>query len=488
MLNAQVSEQKRIEFDLKDGYGEEKVYTFGNKGFVISSRNEESNKGETEMRYELFNTELQSIKSKSIDIDRKYTFDQVFKSNTHIHTLYGRKLEYTLVSVDASDLSITDVSIKIPKKTSVWDMTILGDKAFFRTYSKKRDFLMSVDWKTGKTNFIPVIIGNYSGKSTRINSIQVLDKTNEVLVYVTILLKKGKTELYVVRFNSEGEKQETWHLTNKIEQNLIDLTGSNVGAGKYVFTGTFARKGTVSSEGVFFCQIDEGKLDFIRFYKYTELKEYFTYMGKRNQEKLEKKIAKKEKKGKELVITTRIANHEILQIGNEYFFLGEHYYPTYRTETYYTTQTVNGVTTTTARTRQVFDGFQYTHAILLKFDAKGELKWDRAFEMWPTTKPFYVKRFISAHVENNSSVDMVFINYNKIVSKSIDIDGTVLKDVQSDNIETGYSGDKSKYTFSNIDYWFDNYFLAFGSQVIKNKEDKSVQRKRKVFFVSRVGY
>ena len=42
-----------------------------------------------------------------------------------------------------------------------------------------------------------------------------------------------------------------------------------------------------------------------------------------------------------------------------------------------------------------------------------------------------------------------------------------------------------KNTFSNIDYWYDNYFIAYGIQKIKNKSG-DVQKKRKVYFINKI--
>ncbi|MCB0739101.1 MAG: hypothetical protein KDC92_16445, partial [Bacteroidetes bacterium] len=198
---------------------------------------------------------------------------------------------------------------------------------------------------------------------------------------------------------------------------------------------------------------------------------------------------KKEKKGKELVFSYRIAMHGIIKVDDGYMFLGEAYYPTYRTETYTTTSTVNGVTTTTTNTRQVFDGYQYTHAILSKFNEDGKLIWDQIFEMWPSYKPFVVKHFISIAERNQNSLKLVFASRSRITSKSFDFNGTIIQESESEEIETNFENDKTKSSFSNIDYWYDNFFIAYGEQKIKNtKDDTRQKRKRKVYFINKIKY
>ena len=52
-----------------------------------------------------------------------------------------------------------------------------------------------------------------------------------------------------------------------------------------------------------------------------------------------------------------------------------------------------------------------------------------------------------------------------------------------DYIKSSNENEKATYTTSGAEYWYDNYFLIYGSQSLKNQEDKS---RRKVFFVNKV--
>jgi len=164
--------------------------------------------------------------------------------------------------------------------------------------------------------------------------------------------------------------------------------------------------------------------------------------------------------------------------------LAEAYQPTYRHETRTTTSTVNGVTTTTTTTIRHFDGYQYTHATLTKFSLEGELLWDQTFEMWPIYKPHTVKKFIALFDDGNT-IKMVFTNKSGVVSKIVDTNGQIVQDKQDAKIETFFEKDKAKHTFSEVDYWFDNYFIAYGFQKIKNTEIANSNKKRNVFFVSK---
>lgn len=487
---SQVTYEKRIEVELKDGYTDEEIFEFGESGFIISSRNENDINDETEWKFEKFNSSLNSVYEKKLLLNKKLKVDETFRNEKRIHTLYrDRKEDYSIVSIEASKMEITQIDGKLPKKSVVYGMAILNDYALLEAELKRAPFLLSINWKVGGQKLIPIVIDNINPKKTSIMGLQVLEEANEIFVFVKAYVERGKTDIYVVRLNDKGEKEEVYNLTKNIEENIINISASKLKENKYVFTGTYSTKYTGMSEGLLFCQAENNSIDFIKFYNFLDLENFLSYLPEKRQERIEKKKEKKEEKGKDFSINYRIAAHGLIQLDDGYLFLGEAYYPTYRTETYTTTTTNNGVTTTQTHTRQVFDGYQYTHAMLGKFDKNGELLWDEIFEMWSAYKPFYVKRFISIAERNQNSIKLVFASRNKITSKSIDFNGSVIQDSQSEEIETNFEDDKVKRSFSNIDYWYDNYFIAYGLQKIKNlDENANSKKKRKVYFISKIKF
>jgi len=366
-------------------------------------------------------------------------------------------------------------------------MAVIGDYAFFKAISKKEPFLFSVNWKNGDKKLIPLIIDGVKMKKVSVKNFQVSEENNEIYVYIKVPKSKKESDLHVMRLNNIGGKKDQFNLTANIDKNIVEITASKVKNDKYVYTGTYSSKSGGTSQGLFFCTAKKGKVENIEFYNFLNLKNFLSFLPEKKQTKIKNKQKRKANKGKELSINYSISPHDIIETEDGYLFLGEAYYPTYRTETYTTTTYSNGQAVTVTRTRTVFDGYQYTHATLAKFNKQGKLIWDQTFEMWPSFKPFFVKRFISISEKNKNSIKLVFSDRNTINTKSFYFDGRIKKDSKSDEISTGKEGDNIKYTFSNLDYWYDSYFLAYGNQKIKNKEAKG-KKKRKVFFISKIQY
>lgn len=483
-MKAQTTFEKRIEFELKDGYTGEEVMEFGEDGMIVRSYSEKSTDGQTEWKYDRYDNKLDLVDTKSVFLDRKYYASVTYNTKSRSHTLYRDKSgNYSMVTVEAGSMEVTKVRGMLPKSLYIGDMVVLGDFAYFYGSLKKAAYLVSINWKTGDIHPIPVNIHNFKPKQLLIDHFQVIENSNEVFLYVKARIKK-LTKLYVVRLDADGEKKDIFDMSGNLSRTIVNVTASSIGGDRYIFTGTYSSSHSNSSEGLFFCEAQKGEINYIKYYNYLDLKKFLSYLPEKKQERIEKKKEKTKKQGGELKLNCLIASHDVIPVADGYIFLGEAYYPTYRTETY-TTVSANGTTTTT--TRRVFDGYQYTHAVLAKFSKEGELMWDQSFEMWPDYKPYSVRTFISFPSKPVSSIDMVFANRNLIISKSVDFDGEGMS-FSAREIPTDNQGDRTKYSFSNMDYWYDNYFVAYGIQVIKNKNEEAGKRRRKVFFIAKIKY
>jgi hypothetical protein len=273
-----------------------------------------------------------------------------------------------------------------------------------------------------------------------------------------------------------GRQKEIFNVTKNVKEKLITVAATKI-QNRYVITGTFSKTRSVRSQGVFIGEVENKKLNFIKFYNFLELKNFTSYLSQKQQDKIERKKNSKAQKGEELLMNYRIVTHPIIESEDGYIFLGEAFYPTYHT---YTT-TVGKAT----QVHTVFDGFQYTHATLAKFDRAGKLLWDNTFPMWSTSKPFMVVKFISFR-QGEETTELTYSERNTIWYKVFDVvNGEIVKDNSKEIIDTFLQGDKVKRSFSNIEYWHDNNFIAYGFQTISNKE---VKRNRRVFFINKISF
>jgi hypothetical protein len=484
-INAQVEVIRRIEFDVKEGFSGYNLHLFGKDGFVIRSYGG-STKGYKDIKYELYDTDLNLKKEHLDNINvSKVTKIKSFETKTHFLELYYEKSgATTIVSVEGKTLKTNTVKLNLPAQLISLSGEASDDYLFLVARIKKSVVIYIIDWHNGDAKLIPITIGAYKGTQLSVVDISVLSNGYEAFFSIKGVKGKKSTDMYLMLVNAKEGSKTQEHISGSLEKNIVSISAKHVAKNKYILTGTYSSKAVSSSEGIYFAQYNGKSIEFIKYKSFVNLDNFLSYLPQKKQDKIEKKKSKKEASGRELTIDYLIAGHDLIVEGDHYYYLGEAYYPTYRTETY--TTYVNGKPVT--QTRQVFDGYQYTHATLVKYNAKGEIIWDQTFEMWPSYKPFSVKRFIKVGEDTQKTIDMVFTSRSRIFSKSFDHKGNVVEDRKSEELKSGIDGDVSKFTNSNVASWYDKMFVSYGTQAIKNKENDDVKKKRTVFFVSKIKF
>ncbi len=479
----QLTYEKRLEFELKDGYGGETISDFGSDGMILRSQNTENVNGKKEIKFDSYSTDLEVEESVTFMIEDDYYISKTVRTENRIHTIFRtKKGDYKVHTIRAGSLEQHTASFMLPRTVVIKSSLVVGTTVYFNTQNKKLFEMYAIDWTNGEVKVIPIRIDGFKWNRMRSLNMQTVEGAEEAILFLRAFVSKKEADIYAMHFDGKGNLMRKYRIKEPEGKNFIGFTTSKIGEDHYILSGTFSSGSVNTSEGLFFAELENEKLNYTEFYNFIDLQNFFTYLSEKSQEKIEKKKEKKANRGQELKVNYFIAEHKVIVLDDGYLFLGEAYYPTYRTE-YYTT-VVNGQTVT--RTRQVFDGYQYTHAVLAKFNKSGQMQWDQIFEMYPSYKPMSVKRFIQIAEGAQDALNLVFSNRSTIVSKSFSYDGEVIYDKTSEPIETNLEGDQTKRSFSNISYWYDTYFLAYGSQVIKNKEED--KKKRKVYFISKIKF
>ena len=504
---AQTTSETRIEFDTDEDLVSNGVANYGADGMVLLTRT--STDGNNRYTFKRFDTALEQVDTKRLNLDKKLKLEETYETPNKSYYLFkSKKGAYEIVTLDGLSFEMQRIGGDLPRNTSVEGMIALGDNVFFKATTGKASNIWVMSTRKRRQRVIPIELGGYRNKDLTVIQLQVIPKAEEILAFVRLRESKRGSEIYLIRMDKNGDRISEQRITDNLEQNVVSVSASYLAPGHYSLVGTFSSKqgnsllaaGRYSlfgglaaarfeqSEGLFYAQIENNELQFFRTYNFLDLQDFLAYLPQRKAEKIEQMKGRKEQKGKELKINYRIAGHNTIPTADGgYLFLGEAYYPTYREVTQWTSSTVNGVTSQRMTTTTVFDGYQYTHAVLCKFTAAGDLLWDRSFQMYPASKPYNVKRFISlVDAEDENAIKMVFASSNAITSKVVNQDGEIVLNRQSDPIYAGGKDERVRRTWSNLEYWYDNYFYAFGYQKIKDKSERG--EKRKVYFVNKIKY
>ncbi|MDF1673661.1 MAG: hypothetical protein P1U41_09150 [Vicingaceae bacterium] len=481
---AQVETAERIEFELKEGYASHQLSKFKENGILFYSKSTDKKGSIRQWKIEQYSNNLKLKNTEFLEIPKDQFLDEEFSNETDLFLYFSsKKGAFTFYRINAKALKITKIVGELPSKANVNEIHVLKNMVYFDATMKRSPMLYTLDLESERQKLIPVIVSGYDTKDLSIEDVQVIEDANEVLVYINAFNKK-EHDLHVVRFDEDGDKKGNFNITEGKDKKLSSISASYLGDGKYVYTGTYSSKSASTSEGIYIATTNNDDLKFIRFYNFLDFDKFLTYLPEKKQEKIEKKKSRKASKGKEMKINYLMASHDIIEMEDKYLYVGEAFYPTYRTEVY--TTYVNGRPMTS--TRRVFDGYQYTHAVVAGFNPDGEKLWDNTFEMWPSYKPFFKKKFITSSVQNDKKLDLLFSSGSDIKFKTFHSNGEVAEEEDFSFIDTGNEADKVKGTYSNMEHWYDKYFIAHGQQKIKNKEEKGADRKRRVYFINKVAY
>ncbi|MDJ1473123.1 hypothetical protein QNI19_03485 [Cytophagaceae bacterium DM2B3-1] len=477
---AQVKQVQRTEIQLESKDENYHLIPIGKEGLMIFKEGESiSRSDDKNWEFIQYDNNFQKSWETTVAIDEDLFFSRYYYDELSvapkIYILFNRykSAKKELLVVDILTKKTVRKTFETPKKFSIQSFKAYNDAVYFMGTIKKSQVIGYYDIQ--KEGFLQIGVE----KGEVLKDIQV--RNREGLVDITSLVNHNKKQGIKLNsfYKNERKSSLTIHPEDSDKEKLLDarmtvVNDEKIIAGTYT-TSTFA-------QGLYISRVTSDKTDYIKYYSFTEFANFFKFLSEKGQEKMEKKIEKKKAKGEDLKVNCRLLLHDLILQDNQYILLGEAYVPTYRTE--YQTRYVNGRAMT--YTTRVFDGYLYTHAVVAGFDKQGKLLWDNCFEMGDV-KQYSLKHMIRVNVENQ--IVKLIYSYNDHIFTKVVKGNNVVDDKNREEMDKKYEGDKHRAaTRSSTAYWYDNYFLAWGDQRIKNKEDKKVDRKRSVFYFEKIEY
>ncbi len=428
--------------------------------------------------------------------------------------------EFQILELDVNTKNTQTLSGVFPGKVYITDFVALNGFVYFgghqlppsydaflkQTYSL---LLLYIPTFFGSMNYKlkPVLhIANFNDKksatfpfklkgNTKISSIS-LDKTiNEVNVFLNHKESKKDINYSMLKFNNTGVHTESIDLALNENTDITSGKCLSLNNNEQIIIGTYnfrsknlkesyltSSPSSTASVGMYYAKIINGKQEFFKTYPFSKFSNFYNYLTFRGQNRIKKKIAKKKEKGKEINYQYNLLINNLIKKDNEYVMLAEAYYPEYETRCE-TVFNPNG--TTYQRCYSVFIGYRFTHAILAGFDKDGNLVWDNSFEIMDILT-YDLKPKVKYLLEDNEI--LLVYSFNGELKSKVVSGNTVVEGKTSIKIDTGKKDDKVKDNYgSGIEYWYGNYFIAYGYQKIK--QDKTFgNTKRRVFYFNKFAY
>jgi hypothetical protein len=443
-----------------------------------------------------------------------------FKSNAYsvfrINLINGKFEKYQIYSVDRMEIS---------------NFKVLNQSVFIGGIINSQPMVLFTNLAKKSTRILPSVIKGQS-------EIQAMDlDTAQQLINITYTSgnKPKNYQLIVRSFDEDGNQYNQIVMDPNEEFAMMNARLNQINDSLQVVVGTYGHKNSIgsnkgpTSQGIYFSSFLDGNLQNSKFFSFTKFKNFFNFLGERQKEKQEKKIKNKEEKGEDLRLDYRLIVHDILKVGSNYYAIAESFYADYKFAnsafnpygTLYGGYTIPGFALNPYSfyspwsslynpfrwgygyyglyspfssyyspwgyrgygyygNQQQFDGWVYTHAVIVAFDEEGNLLWDKSIDLHNTKEEKLTEKVKASILDDQ--IILSFAYNDQIVSKMISFDGLLEKE-EIKKIDVMSDGDKvKKSSKTQLNYWYGNYFLANGFQTITNEDEG----KRSVFYLNKV--
>jgi hypothetical protein len=320
-----------------------------------------------------------------------------------------------------------------------------------------------------------------------LNQIRVYDDDSFDVIISARNLQRQHT-VWMKSYDPEGNLLINYPLEPEGSTHLLFGRSVKTDQKNQMIAGVFGTRNKEFSRGLYIANIAPSGLQETRYYHFGDLKNFFKYMKAKREIRVKNRIERKKIKGKRARFNYRFLVHELIFHNDQYILLGEAFYPKYKNvEGPYAGGFFSGGTTTgpIIRDGRVFDGYIYTHAVVMGFDKNGNLLWDNSFEI-NDIKSFTLEQFVKLNVQDDK-IALVYMYQNQIRTKIIK-DDQVLEGKTSDPIKTFRDSDivkKQSKAEGNLDYWYGNFLVAHGTQEIESKDH---HYPRRVFYINKVTF
>ena len=394
---------------------------------------------------------------------------------------------FNVFVVQAKNGGYTSYPIKNIIAFNPTDFVASKDALLIGGYFNFRPIVLFYSLKDHRSRILPGFL-NEPGEITQINA----SENGNIDVIVSAKNSSRKKCLWIRHFDESGDLIKTIVLEPEEGKNLIFGRAAKMDNDNQVIAGVYG-KNAQYSRGIFVAEVNSYGEYIIRYYNFADLQNFFHYMKANREKRVKERIERRRVKGKKIKFNYRFLVHELIPYGNQFVMLGEAFYPTYsnRYNSYNSAVPIfsspwsyglaNRYYYNGNASNLIFDGFQYTHAVVIGFNTQAKLIWDNSFEI-NGLKSFQLEQFVKILPEKDK-IALIYLYQNLIRSKVISndqvVEGTVQDPIMTADNEKSL---KNKVQSSKLEYWYPHHLFVYGVQDIKGNNDIT----HKVFFISKL--
>ncbi len=488
----QVNQTARLEITLDNEFQNFQVSSLDSAG-VLTYRRYTGPQGD-QLELTRFDTTFQEIWKGYLPVPRQLNLSFVKIYHNKIFIFFKPavgKPDFRVVAMNVANGSYTSYEIKnlIPFNPS--EFVVTKNAVLIGGYFNYRPIILHHSLLTQKSHVLPGFL-NEPGELTQIYTSQ----EGNVDVIVSAKSNSRKKSLWVRSYDPEGNLIKTVILESSENKSLIFGRAAKTNNDTLVIAGVYG-KNSEYSRGIFVADVNAYGEYVIHYYNFADLKNFFHYMKARRETRIKERIERRRLKGKKNKFNYRILVHQLIPYQGKFIMLAEAFFPRYatrRSNSYFPLNTMPGYAYspyayapssryyTPYRNDLVFDGFEYTHAVVLGIDTKGKLVWDNSFKI-SGIKSFQLEQFVKIAPQENKIL-LLHLYENLIQSKIIEGNEVIAGNVQSPiKVREGDQLVPNRTASARLEYWYPNHMFIYGLQTVKQEP---LGPTKLVFFINKL--
>jgi len=489
-LLGQIEQPRRYEASIKDGEDYYTLLSANENGLVLFRETKELDRKKGHL-WEMIklDTALNEEWKYLHYINITYQFLGYDYSDDYVYLLFKpgeyKVDEWWVLKINLLTKEATEHNVKRIVPITLRDFSVFENIAIFVGQVNYRPAIIIHDFVNEKTRVLPGIYGN----QTEIVDVKTDPITNTINVIINERGYDRNLTFTIKSYNKNGELLRKIRLNPDRDISLLDGVSTILPSGIQFVAGTYTRRRSKYSRGMFIARLNPEAGEEIVYYNYADFKNFFKYMKKKRENRVKNRIARRREKGKKLKFNYKVLMHEIIERDGNFIALGEAYYPRY----YSQNRSYRGIYSygpgyNPSYSNYNFDGFRYTHAVVLGFDKQGIKLWDNSFEINDVVS-YQLEQYVNVSVEEDKIV--LLYNFENNIKSKIIQGNEVLDGKEDYDIRLQFEQDKLKKNiedFGGLEYWYHKNFFAYGVQKIQNTLDADVTLNREVFFINKITY
>lgn len=484
---AQLEQPGRIEIPMDDEDDNFEVLSAKEKGILLY-REVKNRDTKMERKYQviLIDTAVNQKWENHYFIDLRFIYLGFEHFDNYFYLLFQRnteslKADFLVLRIDLDTQAAETFLIEREYAMELKEFEVLGNTLIFGGYSSNLPTVICYEF--GKK--APKVVPGLFNERTQIQHLEIDDKLMIFNVLVSFRTKDGRRSLSLNTFDEHGDMIKNINLQPSDEYSLLFGRTVKLDRDAELIVGTYTRKRSDMSRGIFLARISQEGDQIINYYNYADLKNFFSYMKAGRKRRVEERIQRRKIKGKKNKFNYRLLVHEVVERDGKFIMVGEAFYPKYSQSSYHTAY---GTAAYGDHYGSTFEGYKYTHAIVLGFDRRGRLIWDNSFEINDVIS-YTLDQFV--HITpGEKEIALIYMYENEIRTKVIE-GNDVLEGKNFNELKLSFEddiADESQGKYGGMEKWYNGNLFAYGVLKIKNMKDEGVKLNREVFFINKIIY